>query len=147
MRKGEIIREEKFQAQTLLNMCDKWNLSQSVRVPTREDSILDLIFVNSLDLVRDIKIVINSKLSDHNLIISTVSISDDKVEDTVKKNYCDTKIPEHNIEEASEETWEEALDWLSDKDLDDMTEKELVKLLNKLVVENFPNRNKPKVTK
>ena len=70
-------------------MCDKWNLSQSVRVPTREDSILDLILVNSLELVRDIETVINSKLSDHNLIISTVNMSDDKVEDSAKKNFCD----------------------------------------------------------
>ena len=96
-REGELISEDKFQAQIWLNMCDKWNLSQSMRVPTRDNSILDLILVNSLEIVRDIEIVINSKLSDHNLIISTVNMSDDKVKYSVKKNFCDTDIPEHNI--------------------------------------------------
>ena len=146
-REGEVISEDKFQAQNLLNMCDKWNLSQSVRVPTREDNILDLILVNSPELIKDIETVVNSKLSDHNLIIAGVNMSDEKAENAAKKNFCDTEIPQHNLEDASEEDWQDALDWLMNQDLDNLNESELVNTINKLVMNNFPIRNKSKVTK
>ena len=122
-------------------------MSQSVRVPTREDNILDLILVNSPELIKDIETVVNSKLSDHNLIIAGVNMSDEKAENAAKKNFCDTEIPQHNLEDASEEDWQDALDWLMNQDLDNLNESELVNTINKLVMENFPIRNKSKVTK
>ena len=97
IRRVESIREDKFQAQALLNMCDKWNLIQSVRVPTREDNILDLILVNSDEMVKDIEMIVNSKFSDHNLIISGINMCEVNKEDSAKKSFCDTAIPEYNI--------------------------------------------------
>ena len=89
----------------------------------------------------------NSKFSDHNLIISGVNMWEVNKEDSAKKNFCDTAIPEYNIEEASDELWDSALDWLMNKDLDEVDEAELIKILSSLVAENFPSKNKPKVTK
>ena len=92
-RGGESLSEDKFQAQVLLNMCDTWNLIQFVRVPTRENNILDLILVNSSEMIRDIEVIVNSKFSDHNLLIAGVNMCDVNKEDSVKKKknmlpYC-----------------------------------------------------------
>ena len=121
-REGQIIGEEKFQAQALINICDKWNLIQSVTVPTRDNNILDLILVNSEVMIKDIEMIVNSKLSDHNLIVTRVNMTDVNKEEAMKKNFCDTAIPEYNLDEASDEEWECALDWLLNKDLETVDE-------------------------
>ena len=51
------VADDKFQAQNLIAFTEKWNLYQCVKEPTREDNILDLIFVNSDEFLSNIKYI------------------------------------------------------------------------------------------
>ena len=76
-------------------------------------------------MIRDIEVIVNSKFSDHNLLIAGVNMCDVNKEDSVKKNFCSTDIPEYNLEKASDEDWDKALEWLQNKDLSEVDESEL----------------------
>ena len=69
-------------------------------------------------------------------------MTDVNKEEAMKKNFCGTAIAEYNLDEASDEELECALDWLLNKDLETVDESELVQILNSIVVEHFPKKNK-----
>ena len=58
-----------FQTRILLDMTDKWFMSNVVRKPTRNCNILDLCFSNNDSLISSYEILCDNNLSDHNVII------------------------------------------------------------------------------
>lgn len=63
--------EDKRQFEKLLDMLLEHNIQQINHLPTRKDNILDLVFVNEVNYVKEI-IVYNTSISDHNVIELTV---------------------------------------------------------------------------
>ena len=62
---------EKEQAKMLLEWAEANLLEQKISTATRKENILDLVFTNKEDLIQDYETIINSKLSDHKLMIKT----------------------------------------------------------------------------
>ena len=52
----------------MIEFIEKWNLLQYVKVLTRNNNILDLIFTDDTDLIEDISQDMHSAISDHNTI-------------------------------------------------------------------------------
>ena len=71
--------------------------------PTREDNILDYVMVNKEDFIKDIEIIVNSFLSDHNTIITQVDFDSISTKEDKKVNYCETMIPEYDLMGGTEE--------------------------------------------
>ena len=61
--------DEKIQAEMLLNLTDKYLLNQIITQPTRLNNTLDLVFLNSNDLIHQHHVEkISNSISDHDLI-------------------------------------------------------------------------------
>merc|ERR1711989_235461 len=96
---------ELTQAIDLLEFIEDNGLIQWVAEETRKDSILDLVFTNSMSM-RGTEIIKNSvEFSDHNTVISTflTARKEDKGEPPV--NYHKSDLPLYKIEELEEEDW------------------------------------------
>ena len=106
-----VTSSDKIQAMKLIDFVNTHYLTQMVVTPTRQDNILDYVFVNKENFIKNIEIQMNSYLSDHNTITAEVDfIGISNVEDK-KTNFCDTVIPEYDLMAASEEQWNEARAW------------------------------------
>ena len=86
------VSEEKAQFLSLINLCDKWHLEQSVKTPTHNDNILDLILTNLEDLISEIKVEVNIIMSDHNTITSKINLNIDNEETNSKTNFCYSEV-------------------------------------------------------
>ena len=101
----EIISEEKQQAVKLLEFSENFFLDQYIKTATRNGNILDLVFTNNHELIKDYNIIINKKLSDHYIIKIDLSYKLDAPTKHKKINHCSTSIPEYDLLNASEELW------------------------------------------
>ena len=100
-----IINDEKLQAKKLLKFAEDFFLEQYVKRATRNGNILDLVFTNNHELIRDYNIIINKKLSDHYIIKIDLAYKMESSTKRKKVNHCSTKIPEYDLLNASEEQW------------------------------------------
>ena len=101
---GRAIASDREQELLLCDTMDKWFLSQCMVEATREKNVLDLFLVSDHEIVRDIKVVTNVKLSDHTTNIVELNLNKDKVK-TVNRNFFYTKVADYDIEEATNEEW------------------------------------------
>ena len=63
----------KVQILEAIEFAEKWNLSQKIKNPTRENNILDLLLTSD-DLVSDIKHEHHAHISDHDTLIVRVDM-------------------------------------------------------------------------
>ena len=125
---------DKIQAMKLIDFVNSHYLNQKVVTPTREDNILDYVFTNKDNFVKDIEVEINLYISDHNTIISDVDMTEITNTEDKKVNHCDTVIPEYNLMDATEEQWTKAKEWLEAIDLNDVNNDDLIKELENMVM-------------
>ena len=89
----------------LLEFIEEHYLNQLVKGETRNDNTLDLVLTNS-NHCRNVEIIQNVKLSDHNTIrINYAIIRPNRKEGTVTNHYT-TDIQKYKIEKLTESDWE-----------------------------------------
>ena len=67
-------KQDRQQAQALVSLCEKYFLFQIVDQTTRGDEILDLVFTNNSDLVKDVCTESWEKFTDHKIVTETTSL-------------------------------------------------------------------------
>ena len=70
----------------LFELMEDHFLDQIIHEPTRNNSIIDLLMTNNHHMVCDYSIIVNSKLSDHNTIISVLNFT---IDQNSEKNSSD----------------------------------------------------------
>ena len=104
---------EKEQVARLTEVIRDNALTQEVKIPTRENNILDLIFCNNSEYIEYIDTIENVVMSDHRFIVAHLTKEDEAHAEDSKKNFCSTKIPEYNLKEATPEEWQKAREMFS----------------------------------
>ena len=136
------VADDKIQAQNLIAFTEKWNLTQCVKEPTRESNILDLIFVNSDDMITNIEYIVNSRFSDHSLLVSRVKMDNINERDVEKKSFCDSDIPLYNLHDNCEDRWVKANDWLSNCELNDIELSDFNTVIENMIKANFVEKKR-----
>ena len=73
VNKGEI-GNVSDQVKNLIDIVHKYALNQVVKVPTRLENILDLIFVNNIDIIDHIETIENLLVTDHRMIVAHLNV-------------------------------------------------------------------------
>ena len=102
-----------------------------MEVPTRLENILDLIFINNIDLVENIEVIENVKVTDHKLVIANLSSEAVNLKVEVRTNFCSSSIPKYNLNKANPDQWKNAREDLKNTVLD--TEASPTTMINDLV--------------
>ena len=97
------------QQEQFVNLVNRFCLYNYVDKPTRVDNILDLILCNDIDMITGCEVDINSKISDHNLVICKIN------EDTIERvSECNeepieyfTKFPSYAWKKGTPDQWKE----------------------------------------
>ena len=140
-RDGRSASEEKKHALHFIEFVEEFFMIQYIDEATRKKNILDLIFTNNSDLIIKCRQVVNSKLSDHNTIITDLSYGPKELEKSQTRNFTSTTIPEYDSQGADNEEWGrinsllETIDWnaqFEDKTVTEMTEILLKELEDKV---------------
>ena len=106
--------EDKRQFEKLLDMLLEHNIQQINHLPTRKDNVLDLVFVNEVNYVKEIR-VYSTSISDHNIIELSVSAitSENRKKQKMKKwegygkyNFYSKNIKWLEINEELIKDWE-----------------------------------------
>ena len=109
--------DEKTQAKRLLELTNEHFLTQIINNPTRKENILDLIFINSYEYVKNVQIT-DSGISDHKLVELTLDgkIVDHKLTENLQNgkpgsfrelNFFNQKINWEKIDDnLSRENWQ-----------------------------------------
>ena len=71
---GQVVAEAKIQAKLLLDLTEELLLTQSIKNPTKESAILDLVFCNTDELIENTDMIENLKLSDYRTLVSKLSL-------------------------------------------------------------------------
>ena len=97
---------EKVQAELLLKYAERNFLENCVTTPTRGENTLDLCFTNNHNLINFYETIVNKKFSDHNTLEMDLNLSYNLEKKKMRKiNPYYTKVPEYDIENATEEDW------------------------------------------
>ena len=105
-------------------------MSQYIKESTCLDNLLDLFFTNDPLLVIRVRQMMNTKLSDHNTLVISLSYGMTEKEDK-KVNQADTEIPEYDLKNGDAEDWLrfnmliKDINWeemFRDKSVDEMSE-------------------------
>ena len=84
----------KLNSMNMIEFIEKWNLLQYIKVPTRKDNILDLIFTDDTELIEDISQEVHSAISDHNTIVVSVNVNSANSDtNETRENFSTTQIP------------------------------------------------------
>ena len=70
-------KDQKLQAEELLEFANEFYLNQYITEPTRRQNILDLFFTNNEDLILKIKVEPPTILSDHNFQVINTSFAEE----------------------------------------------------------------------
>ena len=92
-REGETAggKQDRLQAQQLIDLASKYSLQQEVNTPTHAVEILDLVFSNNCELLTSVVSEKWDKFSDHNLVIASTTYQHGLDEILHDKQYlCDT---------------------------------------------------------
>ena len=98
------VAEKKKQASLLIKFVETHFMTQYIKETTRKDNILDLFFTNDPLLVIQVRQMINTKLSDHNTILISLSYGMKEFEDE-KVNHASTDIPDYDLRNGDREDW------------------------------------------
>merc|ERR1712240_185323 len=124
---------ELAQAVDLLEFIEDNGLNQWVTEETRKDSILDLVFTNSMSM-RGTEVIKNSVgFSDHNTVISTflTARKEEKGEEPI--NYHKSDLPLYKIEELEEEDWKRINSFLFNQSWSGIAEMPVEELQNMII--------------
>ena len=99
--------DEYKQAELLLEFASTNFLEQIIDTPTRGKNILNLVFSKNPQLINFYKIIVNSKLSDHNTVETNMNFSyNQENKDEKVVNPYSSNIFEYDTKGADEENWE-----------------------------------------
>ena len=104
-REQEHRASEKIQAGMLLDWTEQHFLEQFITTATRKGNILDLVFSNTPDLISQYSTIVNSNLSDHNILKINLNVSNQSKEKKKRKNPYPNKVYEYELLNAHEEDW------------------------------------------
>ena len=102
MDSDSVTSSDKIQAKKLIDFVESHYLSQIVKSPTRQDNILDYVLVNKENFIKNVDILVNNYLSDHNTILTEVDFQNISNIEEKKTNFCETVIPEYDLIGATE---------------------------------------------
>ena len=148
LNKGEI-GNASDQIKNLIDIVQKHALNQVVKVPTRIENILDLIFVNNVDMIDHVETIENIKVSDHKMIVAHLNVEAANTTQDERKNFCTTSIPRFNLFKATPNQWQKARTELRESKFNleaspsDITN-ELIDTIDKIVVKTFDKPSPPK---
>ena len=142
------VSDDKEQTLCLANFVQEWALTQEVKEHTHAGNTLDLLFTNKSDSIDEIEILENATITDHSLIIATLTRESLKDTEETKHNFCTTEVPKFNLRGASTEAWAAARKDLSDSKFDENRNSEelcddLIKTLETIVIKNFEKFSPP----
>ena len=120
------------QVRKLIDIVTKYSLSQIVKLPTRLENILDLMFTNNTELIDSIETIENIKVTDHKLVVAHLISKTQELREESRKNFCSTSIPLYNLLKTSPDQWQKAREELSTKDFDKDTSP--TKMMDDLIV-------------
>ena len=89
----------------LLEFIEEHYLNQLVKGETRQDSTLDLVLTNS-NSCRNVEIIDNVKLSDHNTIMINNTIVRPNRKDRTETNHYTTDIQKYKLDKLTKLDWE-----------------------------------------
>ena len=89
----------------LLEFIEEHYLNQLVKGETRKDNTLDLVLTNS-NSCRNIEIIDNVKLSDHNTIMINYAIVRPNRKDRTETNHYTTDIQKYKLDKLMELDWD-----------------------------------------
>ena len=122
-RQGETVggKQDRLQAQQLVDLATKNCLSQEVDLPTHSVEILDLIFTNNCELVSNSTVEKWSAFSDHNLVICQTAFQLSKGKVPEQQYLCDTG-KRYGALDFNKAPWEEVRLELNKIDWNEMEE-------------------------
>ncbi|XP_069193332.1 uncharacterized protein [Procambarus clarkii] len=93
---GNLSRPNQPQIRELLRFCDKFSLNQQISEPTRNNNILDLVFTNNEDIIRD-NTISDTTYSDHKLIeVQTTINTQNRPKTLIKREGLFSKLNFNN---------------------------------------------------
>ena len=98
-----------------LELTEEFGLHQKVKENTRKESILDLIWTNSI-CPRNVRVIENVLLTDHHTVLMDFAITKPEGERLEITNPYTTKINLYDLEKLSDEGWRDIICHLLDKD-------------------------------
>ena len=132
---GSQIASDNLQALELINFSSNNFLSQVVSDPTRKNNTLDYIFTNEPDAIFNQEVIINSLISDHNLLEVSTTIPLHSDISMVRENIYSSSVMEYDLLAVTEEEWlklseslNENCENLYEEDLDKLAEAFLKKV-------------------
>ena len=94
-------------ANLLLKVMEDNFLSQLILSPTRLGAILDVVMTNNTDLISHTEIRVHPQLSDHSLLVSTLTCGPRTAPSTgPRANIYSTSIPAYNTALGTADQWE-----------------------------------------
>ena len=106
-------KQDRLQAQQLVDLADKYCLLQEVDQPTHQVEILDLIFTNNSDLVGGIYSEEWRKFTDHNLVLAYTSFDWEKNNSNDEEQFLCKTGRRYSALDFNKAPWEEICDQLS----------------------------------
>ena len=136
--RGSSKEKEKIQANIFLNFAENNGLYNIIQEPTRNNTVLDLFMVSSVEMFQLQNTIMNKKLSDHNLISISYDFNMKCADIDKRSNFYSRKIYEYEIDTESSQ-WCQFYDKLcevSDDTLDSLSYDDLLNYLYEFVDEN-----------
>ena len=101
----QLMASEKEQGKRLMEWANENFMEQIVTTATRKESIIDLVFTNTENIVNSYETIINNRFSDHNILKLKLNVAKEEKEDIVKLNPYPNKIYEYDLMKATDEDW------------------------------------------
>ena len=149
--KGNIKKEDRSQANILLDMMDTYALIQEISEPTRGKNILDLLMTNNSEMIMRVNII-PIALTDHKLIRADLKLDPikHKMNDTSQEGiFSGLNLYSNNInwdeinQEIQKVDWENILDNVMPDEMLDKIEQEIRKVIcNRIPLKTTRKRNK-----
>ena len=102
--RGILVASDKIQASNLLDLCKCYDLQNISLLPTRQNNVLDLLCTNS-DSISYRDMMVNSNLSDHNLVFFDIDIKNSEAPELTRNPY-DYRIFEYDFSKE-DQAWED----------------------------------------
>ena len=106
-------KQDRLQAQHLVDLADKYCLLQEVDQPTHLVEILDLIFTNNSDLVGGVYSTEWKQFTDHNLVLAHTSFKLEKNNSCLEEQFLCQTGRRYSALDFHKAPWEEVCDQLS----------------------------------
>ena len=140
---GSSVGRDKEQALCIIDLISKLGLTQEVNEITHGKNVLDLIFTTDPEMMEEIEIIENVKVSDHKFVIAYMEKSSSCQKEEQKTNFCSTIVPKYNLRKAPPDIWEKTREQFDKCHIDEEDNVQnqvdiLIDALEDAVKTNFP---------